>query len=59
MLYLLLAAALIVIGCFSLVFCFDKRRSTKERKFLLIIFIVCAVLVLIITYWLLKNPLLV
>ena len=59
MLYLLLAAALIIIGCFSLVFCFDKRQSIEVRKFLVTIFIICAVFVVIIAYFLIKNPLLV
>lgn len=57
MLYLLLAAAAIVIACFCLVFGLDKTRPFKMRRQLLIIALIFAIIVGILVTLIMQNPL--
>ena len=56
MLYLLLAAAAIIIGCFCLVFGLDKNRPPKTRKYLLYTALICVFLVWGLVTVIMLNP---
>lgn len=56
-LLLMIAAPLIVIAAFCLVFSFDNRQTRKKRRYLLIIALACFLLIGIIVYQLFHAPL--
>lgn len=53
---LLIAAPLIVIASFSLVFSFDRKRTTQSRKILLLLAILLFIIIGILTAILMKWP---
>lgn len=56
-LLLMIAAPLIVIAVFCLVFSFDNHQARKKRRYLLIIALACFLLIGIIVYRLFRAPL--
>ncbi len=56
MLTLLLAAAVIIIGSFCLVFGLDKKRPAKTRKYLLYTALICVFIVWGLATVIMANP---
>lgn len=56
MLFLLLAAAVIIIGSFCLVFGLDKSRPAKTRKYLLYTALICVFIFWGLAIAIMTNP---
>lgn len=56
--YLLSATFFIVIGCFCLVFSFDKKQAAKTCRYLVGLTLLCALIIIKLVIMLLQYPLL-